>query len=136
VISDAQGIPLAVTLTAANVNDVTQLQPLVEAILPVRSERGELQSGPQAVQGDRGYDSEALRDWLLDLGIQPILGQRHTGHGSGLGKTRWVIERTLSWLHQFRRLRVRWERRADIHLAFLLLGCIFITWRFTQGGFC
>jgi transposase len=135
VISDAAGIPLAVTLTAANVNDVTQLQPLVEAIPPVRGKRGHPRYRPQAVQGDRGYDSEPLRDWLRGLGIEPILAQRYTGHGSGLGKTRWVIERTLSWLHQFRRLRIRWERRAEIHRAFLVMGCIFICWNFLQGGF-
>jgi transposase len=40
------------------------------------------------------------------------------------------VERTLSWLHRFRRLRVRYERRADLHLAFLTLGCAVICWRF------
>ncbi len=48
-------------------------------------------------------------------------------HGGGLGKTRWVVDRGLSWLHPFRRLRVRWERRADMHEAFLSLACILIT---------
>jgi len=46
--------------------------------------------------------------------------------GSGLSKTRWVVERSLSWLQQFRRLRVRGERRADMHQAFLSLACIVI----------
>ena len=46
-------------------------------------------------------------------------------HGSGLGKQRWIIERTIAWLHQYRRLRVRYERRADIHQAFLqIAGCL------------
>ena len=46
-------------------------------------------------------------------------------HGSGLGTQRWVVERTISWLHQYRRLRVRYERRADIHDAFLqIAGCL------------
>ena len=49
-------------------------------------------------------------------------------HGSGLGIYRWVVERTLAWLHQFRRLRVRWERRTEIHEAFLDIGCILICW--------
>ena len=43
-----------------------------------------------------------------------------------LGKWRWVVERTLGWLHRFRRLRIRYERRADIHQAFLSLACILI----------
>jgi len=59
-----------------------------------------------------------------------VIAKRGTPHGSGLGKTRWVVERTLSWLHQFRRLRVRYERRADIHEAFLSLGCILICCNF------
>ena len=46
-------------------------------------------------------------------------------HGSGLGKQRWVVERTIAWLHQYRRLRIRYERRADIHEAFLqIAGCL------------
>jgi len=56
-------------------------------------------------------------------GLRPVLAQRLTAHGSRLGDHRWVVERTLAWLHQFRRLRIRYERRADIHEAFLSLGC-------------
>jgi transposase len=47
-------------------------------------------------------------------------------HGSGLGRRRWLVERTFAWLNQFRRLRVRYDKRADIHEAFLLLGCALI----------
>jgi hypothetical protein len=42
---------------------------------------------------------------------------------------RWVVERTLAWLNQFRRLRVRYDKRADIHEAFLSLGCALICWQ-------
>ena len=48
---------------------------------------------------------------------------------TSLGRLRWVVERTIAWLHQFRRLRVRYERRADIHQAFLTLGCALICLR-------
>jgi transposase len=50
-------------------------------------------------------------------------------HGSGLGRWRWVVERTFAWLNQFRRLRVRYDKRADIHEAFLSLGCALICWQ-------
>ncbi len=66
---------------------------------------------------------------LWARGIAPAIAHRNTEHGSGLGKRRWVVERTLSWLHQFRRLRVRYDRRADIHEAFLTLACAIICWR-------
>jgi transposase len=47
-----------------------------------------------------------------------MIARRQTEHGSGLGRWRWVVERAFAWLHNFRRLRIRWERRHDIHLAF------------------
>jgi transposase len=130
VITDANGIPLAALLTSANTNDITELQPLVEAIPPVPGKRGRPRRRPERVQGDRAYDSDPHRQWLRRLGIEPVLAKRNTPHGSGLGVYRWVVERTLSWLHQFRRLRIRYERRPELHEAFMALGCALICWRF------
>jgi transposase len=113
---------LATILTSANTNDVTQLLPLVEAIPPVRGKRGRPRRRPERVQGDRGYGLEPLRR----MGIEPITAKRNTEHGSGLGIHRWVVERTIAWLHQFRRLRIRYERRPEIHEAFLSIGCSLI----------
>ena len=129
VATDANGIPLATTLTGANAHDVTQLIPLVDAIPKIHGRRGKRRR-PKRVQGDRAYDSEPHRQRLRRRGIRPVLAKRNTEHGSGLGVFRWVVERTNSWLHQFRRLRVRFERRPDIHEAFLTLGCILICSRF------
>ena len=64
------------------------------------------------------------------LGITPVLAKRNTEHGSGLGKFRWFVERTISWLHQFGRLRRRLDRRTELHKAFLQLGCALICLRF------
>jgi transposase len=130
VLTDAQGIPLAALVTGAHRHDVTQLLPLLEAIPPVRGKRGRPRRRPRRVQGDRGYDSEPHRRELRALGITPVLAKRGTAHGSGLGIYRWVVERTLAWLPQWRRLRVRYERRADIHEAFLTLGCALICWQY------
>jgi transposase len=133
VITDGRGLPLAATVTAANAHDVTQLLPLVDAIPPLHGKRGRPRRRPDRVQGDRAYHSDPHRKELKRRGIQPLLARRNTEHGSGLGKTRWVVERCLSWLHQFRRLRTRYDRRLDIHQAFLTLGCCVICWR---NGFC
>lgn len=73
---------------------------------------------------------------LWARGIAPQIAHRNTEHGSGLGVYRWVVERTNSWLHQYRRLRVRYERRGDIHEAFLKLGCILICHKCLVGSFC
>ena len=82
--------------------------------------------------GDRAYDAEEIRRTMRARGILPLLAMRNTRHGTRLGRWRWVVERTFAWLNQFRRLRVRYERRADVHIAFLSLACILICWRRLQ----
>lgn len=136
VLTDANGIPLAAQTTAANDHDVTQLLPLVTSIPRVGASLVRVGHLPDRVQGDRAYDSEDDRALMRWLGITPVLARRNTEHGSGLGRTRWVVERTLSWLYQYRRLRVRYERRADIHQAFLDIGCILICYKCLFGSFC
>jgi transposase len=136
IITDAEGVPLAVQLTGANRHDVTQLLPLVKAIPPIAGKVGRPRCKPDCVHGDRGYDSEPHRKEIRQKGIEPVLAKRRTENGSGLGVFRWVVERTLSWLHQFRRLRVRYERRADIHEALLKIGCIVICHNTLQNKFC
>jgi transposase len=84
---------------------------------------------PDYVLGDRGYDATAIRRGLRARHIVPWLAMRRTAHGSGLGRWRWVVERTFAWLNQFRRLRMRYDKRADIHEAFLSLGCALICWQ-------
>jgi len=125
-----------VILTEANRNDITQLLPLVDAIAPIAGKPGRPRRKPGCVQGDRGYDSQAHRNALKRRGIACDLAKRRTPHGSGLGKTRWVVERSIAWLHQFRRLRVRYERLPCIHEAFLILGCALIAWRALGKSFC
>ena len=135
-LTDAQGIPLAFVLTGANRHDVTQLVPLVDAVPPVAGKVGHPRRRPDAVQGDRAYDSRWHRQQLRRRHIRPVLAERYADHGSGLGVHRWVVERSLSWLHQHRRLRIRYKRRADINEAFLTLGCILICHRCLTGSFC
>jgi transposase len=136
VITDANGIPLASSTTAANVNDIGQMAPLFNAIPPVAGKPGHPKRKPDALQGDLAYDSEPHRQGLRDLGVEPILPEKQIDDQEGLGETRWPVERTLSWIHQNRRLRVRYERRPDIHQAFLTLACIKICASILFSGFC
>ncbi len=129
-ICDGQGIPLVIQLTGANRNDSQQAIALVDAIPALQGVWGRPRHRPDCVLGDRGYDAESIRQRLRERGILPLLAMRNTKHGSGLGRWRWVVERTFAWLNQFRRLRIRYEKRADIHEAFLALGCILICWKF------
>lgn len=80
------------------------------------------------MQGDRGYSSEPHRQRVRERSITPVLAKIGAPHGSGLGKTRWVVERSVAWLHSFRRLKIRYERYAHVHEAFLSLACSLICW--------
>lgn len=130
VMTDAQGIPLSATVTAANVNEVTQALPVLLNMPPVGGKPGPKRRKPERLQGDRGYDCQPLRKILRWLGIVPVLAARRTKHGSGLGVFRWFVERTISWLHAFGRLRRRLDRLTEIQEAFLKLACCIICMRF------
>ena len=130
ILVDGNGIPLSARVTKANRNDVTQLERLVDAVPPVRGKVGKPRRRPTELYADRGYDSKAKRREMRKRGIRPLIARRKTAHGSGLGKRRWVVERTLAWLHGFRRLRTRFDRKATVHQAFLTLGIALIGWNF------
>ena len=126
-IVDGQGLPLAVSITAENVNDYGQLLPLVDAA------GGGVAGDGRLVLADRGYDSRAIREGIRARGYEPRIPVRNK-HGEGrkrdtLARERSVIERTFAWLSYMRRLAIRWERRDDLYLAFLTLGCAIVCWR-------
>jgi len=133
-LTDAHGIPLAITLTGGNPNDVTQLMPLVNGIGPVAGKRGRPRKRPDRVLADRGYDHDKYRRLLWARGVKPVIARRKTDNGSGLGRQRWVVERTFAHLHNLRRLRIRYERDPDLHLAFMQLGCAVICHRVLRDG--
>lgn len=135
-LTDGKGVPLSIVLTGANRNDITELLPLLDGVQPVNGKIGRPRKLPEVVQGDRAYDSQPHREELRRRGIRPLLAKRRVPHGSGLGKTRWPVERTFAWLHNLRRLRVRYERRADIHEAFLKLACAIICHDCLIRSFC
>ncbi len=128
-ICDSTGVPLAITLTGGHRNDVTQLLPLVDGVGPVAGKVGRPRQRAERVLADRGYDHDKYRRLLWARGVKPVIARRGADHGSGLGRDRWVVERTFAWLHNFRRLRTRYERRAELHSAFMLLGCAVVCQR-------
>ena len=78
---------------------------------------------------DRVYDHDTYRRLLRDRSITPRSARRGVAPSSGLGEQRWVVERGFAWLHVFKRLRTRYEHRADIHLGLLQLACVLICYR-------
>lgn len=127
---------MAIEHTAANVHDSRMAVALVDAIPRIKQPDGTRRRRPVTVFADRAYDAEqAIREALRRRGIIPFIPKRKTEHGSGLGKIRYVVEAAIDWLFNNRRLRVRYEKRDDIHEAFLILACLLICWRRVQE-FC
>ncbi len=132
---DAQGIPLAVLLSAANTHDSMLFEALLEAIEPIKRPRGRPRKRPEKLHADKGYDYAKCRRYLRRYGIKSRIARRGIESSERLGLHRWVVERTQAWYNRFRRLAVRYERRDDIHEAFLSLGSALICLGFLERGF-
>jgi transposase len=129
-IVDGQGTPLAIEHTAANVHDSEMAMALIDGIPPIKQPRGRPRNRPDETLADRAYDAEEkIRQPLRQRQIKPLIAKRYCENGSGLGKFRYVVEAAFHWLFNQRRLRVRYEKRDDIHQAFLIIGCFLICWR-------
>jgi len=133
---ERKGIPLAVTLSGANVHDIKMLEETLDAIEPIKGVRGRPRKRPAKLHADKAYDSREKRRALRRRGITPWIARTGIESSEKLGRHRWVVERTHSWLNRYRRLKIRYERSAEIHLAFLQLGCALICWNFIQQEFC
>ena len=133
---DRKGIPLAVRLSGANVHDSMMLEETVDAIHPIKRPRGRPRKRPDKLHADKGYDFRRCRQALRKRGITPRISRRGIESSERLGRHRWVAERTFSWLSRYRRLRIRYERRDDIHRAFVVLGCALICFKQLDSRFC
>ena len=126
---DGGGLPLAVGLSAANTHDSQLLEPMVDAVPAVigpRGRPGRPRKRPAKLHGDKGYDYPRCRRALRRRGITPRIARRGIESSDKLGRHRYVVERSLAWLVGYRRLQVRYERRADILLGFVCLACALI----------
>ena len=126
VVTAARGVPLTIALTSAHVHDAKVFDDLIDSIAPVRGKRDRPRRRPERLHADKGYNYARCRRFLRKRGIQARIARRVVESGEGLGRHRWMVERTLAWLSRYRRLCVRYERRADIHTAFLVLCCALI----------
>lgn len=134
-VTDAQGLPLVILHTAANRHESPTLPAMLDA-LPVElfpfvedAPEGTEWLPPPEVVTDKGYDAQSNREAAERLGFAHDIPKRGQPHPPGLGQKRVDVERGLAWFSQFRRLRCRWERRHDVHQAFLLLAAALICFR-------
>jgi len=143
---DGNGVPLAIRLAAGNENERRHLLPLIDELL-ARGLR------PSQLWADRGYDSQRLRDQLAERVIESVISKRRSRYEPApadaprvwrgrtqraktpdpLGRHRWPVERTNAWLHNWRRVSTRWERRPELYLALLQLACSMIIYRLLES---
>ena len=113
-------------LTGANQHESSVFEALLDRIPPIKRPRGRPRKRPDKLHADKAYDSPRCRRALRRRHIKVRLARKGIESSKRLGRHRWVVERTLAWLAKYRRLTIRYERRADIHQAFLHLGCALI----------
>jgi transposase len=118
--------------SAANAHDSTSLLPLIDAVPPIvgpRGRPGRPRQRPAKLHADTGYDYPSLRRALRARGITPRIARRGIDSSERLGRHRWVVERTQSWLLGCRG-GVRYERRADLLRGLLHPACALICLNF------
>ncbi|WP_198037200.1 IS5 family transposase [Nocardia sp. BMG51109] len=122
ILSDRAGVPLAVAVSAADVHDSHALEPLVEAIPAVRSRRGPRRRRPGKLHADKACDRPELRLWVHRRGMAVRIARKGIESTERLGRHRWVIERSVSWLTGYHRLNIRYDRKGIHYLGFLTLA--------------
>ncbi|MFF9221342.1 IS5 family transposase [Streptomyces viridosporus] len=127
-ITDRNGVPLSPGISGANVHDSLGLEPLVRGIPPIRSRRGPRRR-PARLHADQGYDYDHLRTWLRERRIRHRIARKGIESSTRLGRHRWVVERTVSWLAGCRRLHCCYERKAEHFLAFVGIAAALISYR-------
>jgi len=123
-------------LTAANVHDGQMLEAMLDAVQPIAGPLGRPRRRPDKLHADKAYSSAKNRAACRKRRIRPRIARPRIDSKERLGRHRWKVERTFAWLHRYRRLLIRWERRPDMHLGLLQLACCLIAFRFVVGAFC
>lgn len=127
--TDAGGLPLVIRTGPANQPDADLALEMLDAIPPCGGKRGRPRRRPKVFQGDGAYGIKEIVAEVVQRRVESLLapyGKARKEHGSGLGKTRYVVERTLSWLGNFRRLKVCYERTGEHFQAFHELAACLI----------
>jgi transposase len=127
-------MPLATALTGANRHDSRVFEALLDAVPAIRCPSGQRRKRPVKLHAGKADDLPRCRRVLHRRRIKVRIARKGIASSARLGRHRWVVERTLAWLARYRRLTVRYERRADIHQAFLTLRCALICFNHLPAG--
>jgi len=126
-----------VTVTAANVHDMKACLATVDGIIVARPEPRPYHR--QHLCLDKGYDYPEIEAGVRRRRYEPHIRRRgeetfDAATGRRHPARRWVVERTGSWHNRFRKLLIRWEKKAENYLALIHLACCLIVYRLTVLG--
>jgi putative transposase len=134
VLTEANGLPIGLAVEGANRHDTKLARETIESV-PIKRPRTTARK-PQGLCLDAGYNAGEMRELAKEFGFTAHIRSRGEEakaikKSAGFKARRWVVERTHSWLNRFRRILVRWEKKAVNHIAMLHLALGIITWRQT-----
>ena len=131
-LTEANGIPIGLTVAGANRNDMKLVRMTIDSIPVARPQPTREQ--PQGRCMDKGYDYEEVRETVREFGFTAHIRSRGEEaqalkREAGFKARRWVVERAHSWMNRFRRVLIRWDKSAANYLAFLHFACALIAFR-------
>ena len=135
-LADKKGVPLSIVITAANTHDMKATTETLDCIItkrrppPTKKKKQQQQN----LCLDKGYNYPEIEHEVVKRGYVPHIRQRREGKKSVKKRRhhpsrRWVIERTNSWHNRFRKLLVRYEKKAENYLGLVQLACCIIVYR-------
>lgn len=130
--TEGQGVPIGLAIEGANRNDMKLVRETIESIVVDRPEP--TKEEPQGMCMDKGYDYQEVRDTVKEFGFTEHIRSRGEEakalkKEAGVRARRWVVERAHSWMNRFRRILIRWEKKAENYAAFLHFACGLIAFR-------
>ena len=139
-LADKKGVPLSIVITAANTHDMKATTETLDCIVtkrrPPPTKKKKQQQQQQNLCLDKGYNYPEIEHEVVKRGYVPHIRQRGEGKKSVKKKRRrhhptrrWVVERTNSWHNRFRKLLVRYEKKAENYLGLVHLACCMIVYR-------
>jgi putative transposase len=131
-LTEGQGVPIGLAVAGANRHDMKLVDETLNSIVGERPQP--TAENPQNLCLDAGYDYDQVRDTVLAFGFTAHIRSRQEEalelkQEAGKRARRWVVERTHSWMNRFRRILIRWDKKAQNYLAFLHFACGLIAFR-------
>jgi transposase len=131
-VTDGQGLPLTVEATAGQAHESMRVESAMHQIA-IPQPLGRPRKRPKRLAGDTGYSNNRVRDWLRKYGIKPLIPRKENKKlsldgrsvfGKQAHRRRSIVQQTIGWLNEYRRIGTRFETLAINFLAMMKLAMI------------